>query len=642
MKNTEKKKKSGIILSLIALLMLASALCGAVTLYASEKYAGTEEVLSYYKFDILHSYELRTAFFSVLRLKKAGGIENGNVYAAVKDGEVLRESEKGAYSKLKSLNEAVFVFRNGKAVVMLDGMAGGEQSLGFIGEYFGMEYVYKSKIANATTYVLSGDAEAVCYAAPLYDVKTSFYTHAAEIYAITVAAIAGIALLIVALSAKGKAEAYEKITEKVASHVFFEIKWAFFAAVSFLLLWLIWRYSPGRTVTLTSALSVAALLWFCVFSLRIFIADIKRAGAGAYFKNTFPVWAIRFTGAAFSKKRPFRRLAVSAAAYAVLCIVSFCVAVPGALLGGSVWFGAAGVLLFIASTAGYFIAVTPLINDLEKFTDKLYTLSENGETGGIGLPATSDARPLDLALDNVENACRSNAEKALAEEKTKVELITNVSHDLKTPLTSIISYTELLSGSEGLTEEANDYVQIIKNKEQRLKKLIDDLFELSKAASAKLDADLTEIDLTMLINQQLSYNADATERSTLTFVPNVPDHPLMIKADGAKLHNVIENLINNALKYSLPNTRVYVDLCEENGKAVFGIKNISKDKITTDPERFTERFVRGDESRSEEGSGLGLAIAKTYTEVCGGTFDLTVDGDLFKVVLTFDAVKPGE
>ena len=641
MKNTEKKKKSGIILSLIALLMLASALCGAVTLYVSEKYAGTEEVLSYYKFDILHSYELRTAFFSVLRLKKAGGIENGNVYAAVKDGEVLRESEKGAYSKLKSLNEAVFVFRNGKAVVMLDGMAGGEQSLGFIGEYFGMEYVYKSKIANATTYVLSGDAEAVCYAAPLYDVKTSFYTHAAEIYAITVAAIAGIALLIVALSAKGKAEAYEKITEKVASHVFFEIKWALFAAISLSLAYLIKAYSP-HDVSLESSLFIAALLWFCVFGIRLFVTEIKRAGAGAYFKNTFPVWAVRFTGEVISKKQPYRRLAVSTVVYAVLCAVSFVLISVGAFVGGKVWFFTAGVLLFIASTAGYFIAVTPLITDLEKFTDKLYTLSENGETGGIGLPATSDARPLDLALDNVENACRSNAEKALAEEKTKVELITNVSHDLKTPLTSIISYTELLSESEGLTEEANDYVQIIKNKEQRLKKLIDDLFELSKAASAKLDADLTEIDLTMLINQQLSYNADATERSTLTFVTNVPDHPLMIKADGAKLHNVIENLINNALKYSLPNTRVYVDLCEENGKAVFGIKNISKDKITTDPERFTERFVRGDESRSEEGSGLGLAIAKTYTEVCGGTFDLTVDGDLFKVVLTFDAVKPGE
>ncbi len=639
MKSTEKKKNSGIVLSLIALLMLAAALFGAVTLYVSEKYAGTEEVLSYYKFDILHSYELRTAFFSVLRLKKAGGIENGNVYAAVKDGEVLRESEKGAYSKLKSLNEAVFVFRNGEASVMPDGMAGEEQSLGFIGEYFGMKYAYESKIHNANTYVLRGDTDATGYVAPLYDVKTAFYMHAAEIYAITVAAIAGIALLIVALSAKGKAEAYEKITEKVASHVFFEIKWAFFAAVSFLLLWLIQRYSPGRTGTLTSALSAAALLWFCVFSLRIFIADIKRAGAGAYFKNTFPVWAVRFTGEVISKKQPYRRLAVSTVVYAVLCAVSFVLISVGAFVGGKVWFFTAGVLLFIASTVGYFIAVTPLITDLEKFTDKLYTLSENGETGGIGLPLTSDARPLDLALDNVEDACRSNAEKALAEEKTKVELITNVSHDLKTPLTSIISYTELLSQTEGLGDEAKDYLQIITKKEQKLKKLIDDLFELSKASGEGVVTELSKIDFAMLIKQQLSYYEDAINSSSLVFITDIPDESVFINADGARLHNVIDNLINNALKYSMPGSRVYAELCKRDGKACFEMKNVSKDKLGSDVTRFTERFVRGDESRSEEGSGLGLAIAKTYTELCGGTFGISADGDLFKATLSFDIIS---
>ena len=639
MKNTEKRKKSGIIRSLIGLLLIAASVSAVSVFYKSEKNAGVEEIASYYKFDIVHSYELRTEFLNVLRTKKGGGLENGNVYAQVsEDGEVLGESVSGAYDTLKESDGVVFVFRKDKAAVIVDGKKKEEIPLDFIGEYGTLKKAYNGKIESVYMRFIFPFGDAAVYAAPLNaELKTTFYLHAATVYGITAASLAGIVLLITSLFAKGKREAYDIITEKVARPVFFEIKWAVFAAVSLTLIWLIYDYFQKK-FELPAALFAAALLWYAVFSLRIFITDIKRRGVAGYFKNTFLIWLIGYFGKVLGKKQPYRKITVFSIVYAALCTVSFVIIAAAGRTGPAL----IGAFVFATSTAGYLINAIPLINDLDKFTDKLYTLSETGSTGGISLPGSSGARPLDLALDNVELACRTSAEKAFEEEKTRVELITNVSHDLKTPLTSIISYTELLSGTEGLGEEAREYVNILAVKENRLKKLIEDLFDLSKASVTIHKDGLQTIDFTTLVKQQLSYNSDTIDASGLVFDVTLPETELTVKADGAKLHNVIENLINNAIKYSLSGSRVYVTLSEENKTARFEIKNISRDKLNVDPAKLTERFVRGDESRTEEGSGLGLAIAKTYTELCGGRFDLSVDGDLFKVALSFDTVVTAE
>ena len=219
-------------------------------------------------------------------------------------------------------------------------------------------------------------------------------------------------------------------------------------------------------------------------------------------------------------------------------------------------------------------------------------------------------------------------------ERLKTELITNVSHDLKTPITSIISYTELLSKIEDLPEEAKDYVAVIAKKSDRLKNLTQDLFDISKVQSGNDDVVLEKLDVALLINQALGEHDNEIQSSGLPFCVEAPKE-LYISADGRKMSRVMSNLINNILKYTMKNTRVFITAAEKNSMIEMEFKNISAYPLNFNVEEITQRFVRGDESRTAEGNGLGLAIAKSYTEICNGTFDIVVDGDMFKAILKF-------
>ena len=219
-------------------------------------------------------------------------------------------------------------------------------------------------------------------------------------------------------------------------------------------------------------------------------------------------------------------------------------------------------------------------------------------------------------------------------ERLKTELITNVSHDLKTPITSIISYTELLSKIEDLPEAAKDYVAVIAKKSDRLKRLTQDLFDISKVQSGNDDVVLEKLDVALLINQALGEHDNEIQSSGLPFCVDAPKE-LFISADGRKMSRVLSNLINNILKYAMKNTRVFITASEKNDMIEMEFKNISAYPLNFNVEEITGRFVRGDESRTAEGNGLGLAIAKSYTEICNGTFDIVVDGDMFKAILKF-------
>ncbi len=222
-------------------------------------------------------------------------------------------------------------------------------------------------------------------------------------------------------------------------------------------------------------------------------------------------------------------------------------------------------------------------------------------------------------------------------ERLKTELITNVSHDLKTPLTSIISYTRLLSDVENLPEEAKDYISVIEKKSERLKNLTQDLFDISKVQSGNEIINSEKLDISLLINQSLGEHDSEIKNSSLTFCVNV-DKELFVFADGRKMSRVISNLISNALKYSMGNTRVFVSAYLKANEVIVEFKNIASYAMDFNPEEIMGRFVRGDESRTTEGSGLGLAIAKSYTEASGGKFDVVIDGDLFKAIIKFNKV----
>ena len=227
-------------------------------------------------------------------------------------------------------------------------------------------------------------------------------------------------------------------------------------------------------------------------------------------------------------------------------------------------------------------------------------------------------------------------EERLKSERMKNELITNVSHDLKTPLTAIINYISLMKKEDIQPKHLKDYVQVLDKRSQRLKILIEDLFEASKIGSNNIELNLEENDINQLLTQTLVEIEDYINESKLDFIVNTPNKEVYILADGKKTFRVFENIISNILKYSLEKTRVYIDLVESDKKVHISFKNISKHQLNFDPDEITERFTRGDLSRNTEGSGLGLAIAKGLVQAQGGELKVDIIGDLFIVNIDFN------
>ncbi len=239
------------------------------------------------------------------------------------------------------------------------------------------------------------------------------------------------------------------------------------------------------------------------------------------------------------------------------------------------------------------------------------------------------------AVNNLGKGLRTALQEQMKSERMKAALITNVSHDLKTPLTSIINYVDLMKREESSNPKVQEYLQVLDQKSQRLKQLTEDLVEASRASSGNVVLEMERIDLKELLMQTSGEFEERFGAKGLTLMADYPKDPLFVEADGRKLWRIIENLYRNVEKYALPRTRVYLELRENGELAVMSMKNISEQPLNISAEELTERFIRGDESRSTEGSGLGLSIAKDLTELQKGTFEVQLDGDLFKIVLAF-------
>ena len=243
-------------------------------------------------------------------------------------------------------------------------------------------------------------------------------------------------------------------------------------------------------------------------------------------------------------------------------------------------------------------------------------------------------------INNIRDGLDKAIDSQLRSERMKSELITNVSHDLKTPLTSIINYIELIKKEENITPEyLKDYVNVLDSKSKRLKVLIEDLFEASKASSGNIELNMEKIDIIQLLRQSIGELEEKLSEANLDLKINVPEDKVYVRADGRRLYRVLENLLSNISKYSLPNTRVYIDITEVEGRVKLIMKNISSYELNFDPEEIMERFKRADDSRNTEGSGLGLAIARDLVKLQGGEFVIDIDGDLFKSIIEFDSIK---
>lgn len=314
----------------------------------------------------------------------------------------------------------------------------------------------------------------------------------------------------------------------------------------------------------------------------------------------------------------------------VICSLIFAFFV--AKITRQLWFG-----LFITAAVftAYIINTIKELEDITKLSEHISAIN-TGDYTKIETNIESAVYGMQEKLNNISDGIQNAVEAKLVSERMKIELVTNVSHDLKTPLTSIIGYINLLSMEE-LSTEARDYVTILEDKSERLKAMVSDVFDLAKATSGT-DINSELIDAVILTSQVVGDMQDRIEQSEKEVRTNIYDGNLPVYADGKKIYRVIQNIIDNALKYSMANTRIYISVTVEDGNAVIRAKNISSYEMNFDPSEITERFTRADESRTTEGNGLGLSIAKSFTEACGGTFEIKLDGDVFIAEIRFPIV----
>lgn len=241
-------------------------------------------------------------------------------------------------------------------------------------------------------------------------------------------------------------------------------------------------------------------------------------------------------------------------------------------------------------------------------------------------------------LNSIRDGISRAVNERMKSEHFKTELITNVSHDIKTPLTSIVNYVDLLSKENIENEKAQEYIEVLQRQSARLKKLTEDLVEASKASTGNLAVNLERCELGVLLDQTAGEYGEKLSAQGLELILKKPEEPVTVMADGRHLWRILDNLMNNICKYAQPGTRVYLNLEQKDGKASMTFRNMSKYQLNISGDELMERFVRGDSSRNTEGSGLGLSIARSLAQLQGAQLDLVVDGDLFKVTVTFDAV----
>lgn len=384
--------------------------------------------------------------------------------------------------------------------------------------------------------------------------------------------------------------------------------------------------------------------------IYLFVNDIRRNKGKMHqgVVSRFLVWfETKNLTLDYSKRAVRRYLFVAVTGtilYAVLLIVSFILWFHSYRFDS--WTGPAAFFIillvicfavFLAVCYWYLTKTGSQTKDLELLAKQIQAIHKGDYSKENELPENSELKSISMQLADIQQGMESAIEERMKSEHMKVELVANVSHDIKTPLTSIISYVQFLKQEQDLPEHVKDYIRILDEKSARLNHMVSDVFEVSKAASGQLPVKMERLDYGKLLRQTLADMEEQIASAQAILKAEIPEHEIMIFADGNRMYRVFQNLIVNAFKYSLEGSRVYLTLKEDGDFAVASVKNTSRLEIPSDND-FTGRFVRGDESRTDGGSGLGLSIAKSFTEACGGRFILETDADLFVVKIRFKIV----
>ena len=365
--------------------------------------------------------------------------------------------------------------------------------------------------------------------------------------------------------------------------------------------------------------------------LIFYLSMVRRMKAEILWETSVACWLERAIRKVFARQKTTVRVLLLFAGHMAVCFIL--------AVGAFYYRSMTALVLLLLFSAGECYMI--LRKAVEQYQIRLGVekIRDGALSGKIDIEQLhGEEKSLAEAINNIGEGLLHAVDDSTKNERMKADLITNVSHDIKTPLTSIINYVNLMKLEKIDNERVQGYIKILDEKSQRLKQLTADLVEASKISSGNVKLDMQVIDLVELVYQTSGEFNEKFEQKELTIVTKLPKTAVLIRADGRQLYRVIENLYNNVAKYALEKTRVYVDIAYVEEKVVFSIKNVSEHSLARENSNagdLTERFIRGDSSRTTEGSGLGLSIAKSLTVLMGGVFDIKVDGDLFKASITF-------
>ena len=378
------------------------------------------------------------------------------------------------------------------------------------------------------------------------------------------------------------------------------------------------------------------MAWFLIGYLSL----IRRIKAGTLWKNSLIRKVLKWIGKCSGKLADFARAFSRNTAEKIKVLL-----VGGAflflqfLIIGCVFSGAGVFLLaLMAVDVAVMIFAIRKADGLDLIMDGLKKISDGELQYKIKTDTlTGKQKVMAEYINNIGSGLDAAVENSLKKERMQTELITNVSHDLKTPLTSIINYVDLMKRENPTDPKIQEYLRILDEKSQRLKVLTEDVVEASKASTGNIKLEMNDIDFVEMVQQVIGEFEEKFKEKNLTMMVHFTDEPSIIYADGQRMWRVLENVFGNVVKYAMEGTRVYAEISNRNKKVTFSLKNISAQPLNISADELTERFIRGDVARNTEGSGLGLSIAKSLTELQGGEFKLYLDGDLFKVMITFVA-----
>ena len=383
------------------------------------------------------------------------------------------------------------------------------------------------------------------------------------------------------------------------------------------------------------------MAWFLIGYLSL----VRRIKAGTLWKNSLIRTVLKWIGKCSGKLADFARAFSRNTAEKIKVLL-----VGGAflflqfLIIGCVFSGAGVFLLaLMAVDVAVMILAIRKADGQDRIMDGLKKISDGELQYKIKTDTlTGKQKVMAEYINNIGSGLDAAVENSLKKERMQTELITNVSHDLKTPLTSIINYVDLMKRENPTDPKIQEYLRILDEKSQRLKVLTEDVVEASKASTGNIKLEMNDIDFVEMVQQVIGEFEEKFQEKNLTMMVHFTDEPSIIYADGQRMWRVLENVFGNVVKYAMEGTRVYAEISNRNKKVTFSLKNISAQPLNISADELTERFIRGDVARNTEGSGLGLSIAKSLTELQGGEFKLYLDGDLFKVMITFAAKKQTE